>query len=141
MSGRQVWLFKAGCWAALVTAAVHLIGHLSGPPPPANDTERELFRLYESYRFALPGGATRTLADFMRGFSLLFAVFFATLGGVSLLVVRRCARDGPLMAMLMRLVLASCVTALAISLTHFFVVPTLMIAVVAVCFTAALLGR
>ena len=30
MVPRQVWLFKLGCWIAIVTAAVHLVGHVWG---------------------------------------------------------------------------------------------------------------
>jgi hypothetical protein len=136
---QRVW-FKAGCWMALATAVVHLLGHLAGPQAPTNETERQLMALYQGYRFALPGGS-RSLADFMTGFSLIFAVFMAMLGGLNLLVVRRCADDGPLMAMLTRLDVACGVTTLAISLTHFFIVPTVFLAVVTLCFGVALVGR
>jgi hypothetical protein len=138
MSRRQRLFFKAGCWVALVTAAVHLLGHLSGPPPPANETERQLVQLYENYRFALPGGGGRTLSEFMSGFSLIFSVAMAMFGGTNLLVVRRCSDDQPLMRMLTMLALAFCATVLVVSLTHFFIVPTLFIAAVTLCFAAAL---
>jgi hypothetical protein len=138
MSRRQRVFFKAGCWAALLTAAVHLLGHLSGPQPPANDTERQLMQLYENYRFALPGGAARSLSEFMSGFSLVFSMAWAMFGGMNLLVVRRCADDQPLMRMLTVLGLAFCVTLLVISVTHFFIAPTLFIAAVTLCFAAAL---
>lgn len=137
MSRRRRLFFKAGCWTALVTAAVHLLGHLSGPQPPANDTERQLVQLFETYRFALPGGG-RTLAEFMAGFSLTFSTALAMFGGTNLLVVRRCPDDQPLMRMLTLLALAFSVTVLVISLTHFFIVPTLFLAIVALCFAASL---
>jgi hypothetical protein len=138
MSRRQRLCFKAGCWMAFVTAAVHLMGHLAGPQPAANDTERELLRLFEGYRFALPGGSLRSLADFMSGFSLVFSAALAMFGGINLLIARRCADDRPLMAMLTRLDIAFGVTLLAISLTHFFLVPTLFLLVVTILFAAAL---
>ena len=137
MSRRQRGFFKAGCWAAIVTAAVHLAGHLSGPQPPANETERQLVQLYETYRFALPGGG-RTLSEFMSGFSLVYSLALAMFGGTNLAVVRRCPDDQPLMRLLTVLALAFCVTLLAISLTHFFIVPTMFIAVITLCFAAAL---
>jgi hypothetical protein len=140
VSKRQRLWFKAGCWAAFVTAAVHLMGHLAGPQSPANETERQLIALFESYRFLLPGGSRRTLAEFMAGFSLMYSVFLAMLGGLNLLVVRRCADDAPLMAMLTRLDVACGVTAIAVSLRHFFIVPTLFVVAVTVCFAAALFG-
>jgi hypothetical protein len=138
MSTRQRLFFKAGCWAALVTAGVHLVGHLAGTQPPANETERQLLRLYETYRFALPGGSARSLSEFMSGFSLIFSVAMAMFGGTNLLMVRRCADDQPLMRMATVLALAFCVTVLVVSLTHFFIVPTLFIAAVTLCFAASL---
>jgi hypothetical protein len=137
---QRLW-FKAGCWAALVTAVVHLMGHVAGPQPPANETERQLLALYEGYRFALPGGAKRSLAEFMSGFSLTFSVFLAMLGGLNLLVVRRAADDAALMQVLTRLDVACGVTMVAIGLTHFFIIPTTFLGIVTLCFVAALFGR
>lgn len=139
MSRSQRLWFKAGCWAALATAVVHLLGHLAGPPAPTNATERQLLTLFEGYRFPLPG-PDRSLAEFMAGFSLIFCVFMAMLGGLNLLVVRRAVADGALMATLTQLNVACGVTATAISLTYFFVVPTILIAVVTVCFAGALVA-
>ena len=140
VTNRQRLFFKAGCWMAIVTAVMHMVAHLSGTQPPANDTERQLLALFEGYKFPLPGGTARSLDDFMRGFSLVFAVHFASLGGMNLLIVRRCAGDDALMTMLTRLVLACCVTTLAVSLTHFFLIPTIFIGAVTLCFGAALVG-
>jgi hypothetical protein len=131
-------LFIAGCWAALITAVVHLIGHLSGPQPPQNDTERELMRLITTVRFALPGGE-RTLWDFMQGFSLSFALLLAMIGGTGLAIVRRAAADVQLMWTLTAFYAAGLVTLLTISLIYFFLVTTAFIAVVTACFVAALL--
>jgi hypothetical protein len=138
MSKRQRLCFKAGCWAALVTALIHLAGHLAGPQPPANATERQLLQLYEGYRFVLPGGSARSLSEFMAGFSLAFSASMAMFGGLNLLLVRRCANDRPLMAMATRLAVAFGVTLLAISLTHFFIAPTICLAIVTALFAAAL---
>ena len=57
MRDRQVIFLKIGCWAAAITAAVHMVGVLAGPQPPANETEKVLLDLAESYQFPLPGGA------------------------------------------------------------------------------------
>lgn len=137
MPPRQVWLFKFGCWAALVAAAVHLGGHIALPLSPVNEAERQLLDLASGYRFAFPGGSERTLMDMLDGFSLTFAVFFASLGAVGLVVARRGQQDALLMyGVAQSAAVASAVT-LAISLTHFFIVPNLFIAVVAVCFGVA----
>jgi hypothetical protein len=131
-------MFKAGCWAAFVTSAMHLIAHFAGTQPPANDTERQLLELYEGYRFAMPDGNTRTLADFMSGFSLTYSAALAMFGGTNLLVVRRYADDQPLMRTLTGMALAFCVTLLVISVTHFFIAPTLFIAAITLCFAVAM---
>jgi len=89
MVPRQLWIFRFGCWVAFVAAAVHLAGHLAGPAAPANDTERQLAALAASYRYTLPGGAHRTLMDFLDGFSLMFALLVAALGALGLITAKR----------------------------------------------------
>jgi hypothetical protein len=137
MPPRQVWLFVFGCWTTIVTALVHVAGHLAGPSAPVNDTERQLTALASTYRFALPGGSNRSLMDFMDGFSLVFALLLATIGGVGLIIRKRASHDAPFMLAVARTFTVSSVALLGISLTKFFIVPTLFIAVMAVCFFCA----
>jgi hypothetical protein len=137
MPYRQLMVFRIGCIAAVLTAAVHLVGHLLGPQPPANDIERELVTLATTYEFQLPGGASRSLMDFMDGFSLMFSVLLAALGGVGYLVEKRAAGDALLMAGVARVLAGASAVALVITLTHFFIVPALLMALVAVCFAIA----
>jgi hypothetical protein len=137
MPPRQVWLFQFGCWAAIVAAVVHLSGHIAGRPAPVNDTERQLIDLATTYRRTLPGGAERSLMDVLDGFSLTFTVFFATLGSVGLVVAKRGRNDARLMYGVARNAAIAAAVVLAISLFYFFIVPTLFIAAVAVCFAVA----
>ena len=137
MPPRQLWIFKFGCWAALATAVIHLAGHLAGPQAPVNDTERQLVELATAYRFALPGGAERSLMDFMNGYSLTYALLVATIGGVGLVVEKRGRDDVTLMSGVARMFAVCTVVLLGISLSKFFIVPTLCIAVMAVCFLVA----
>jgi hypothetical protein len=139
VSRRQRGFFKAACWIAIATAIVHLVGYLAGPQPPKNDIERALIEQFETYRFDVPGGG-RTLKEFMSGFSLTFTVFLAMLGGLNLLVVRRCSDDEALMTMLTRLNAACATTMVVVSLSYFFIIPTLFLAAIAACFVGALLG-
>ena len=44
MQKRQLLLFRIGCWAAIITAAVHLFGHLAAPQTPANEIEEQLLQ-------------------------------------------------------------------------------------------------
>ena len=86
----------------------------------------------------MPGGTTRSLMDFLNGFSLVFALFLATIGGLGLMVVKRAqARPAVLTLAVARTFTVSSIALLGISLTKFFIVPTLFIAVMAVCFFCA----
>jgi len=137
MPHRQVMVFRIGCIAALLTAAVHMVFHLMGPQAPANDTEQQLLDLMTNYKFLLPGGASRSLLEFQTGFSLVFALFLATMGGAGLVVQKRAANDPPLALAVARVFALSSAILLVISLTHFFIIPTICIALVAVCFAIA----
>lgn len=134
MPRRQLMVFRIGCIAALLTAALHMAGHLAGPPPPANDSERQLLDLATNYKFLWPGGASRSLLDFQSGFSLTFATLLATIGGVGLVVMKRGSSDPLLMLGVARVFALGSAVLLVISLTYFFIIPTTCIALVAVCF-------
>ena len=141
MSHRSRLFFQIGCWAALGTSVVHMIGTLSGRPAPTNDIERSFFHLLETYRFALPGAA-RTFAELTQGFSLTFSLFLALTGATGLSVVRRASTDAMLVPALARMNAVAFVVLLVISLTYWFLVPTLCIAVSAAAFIiASLSGR
>ena len=56
MPWRQVIVFRIGCFAALLTASVHMIGHASGTQPPANETERQLLELMATLPVSFPRG-------------------------------------------------------------------------------------
>jgi hypothetical protein len=122
---------------ALLTAIVHLVAYLTGPGQPDNETERQLMSLATTYRFPALG---RTLWELLSGFSLIFSVYMATIGGIGLAVARRAADDVPLMNTLSVFYAGSVLTALVISLSYFFSVPTVFIGAVAVCFVAALVA-
>jgi hypothetical protein len=134
---RQLMVFRIGCIAAVITAVVHLIGHVLGPQAPVNGTERELVRLATTYEFQLPGGASRSLMDFMDGFSLAFAVLLASLGGAGYVVQKRAAADPLLLLAVARTFAAAGVVLVVISLTHFFIVPTVFMALITFCFALA----
>src|SRR5262245_34597461 len=134
MREHQVRFFKLGCWAAAITAAVHLIGVLSGPPVAANETEQVLFDMARNYQFPFPGGTRRSLMELFDGFSLAFSLFLATVAGLGFLVARRGAGDAVLMAAASRALAAFSVVLLVISLSRWFLIPTLFIAAMTVFF-------
>ena len=137
MPARQLLIFKIGCIAAIVTALLHLVGHVSGTPPPSNETEAKLMDLAMNYKATLPGGAQRSLMDLQIGFSLSYALFLAMIGGAGLVVRRRASGDPLLMLAVARTFAGGGAVLLAISLTYFFIIPTMCIAFVTVCFAIA----
>ena len=137
MPPRQVWLFKFGCWAAIVTAIVHLVGHIAGPMDVVNPTERQLLDLMTTYRFQLPGGAERTMMEFVSGLSLSFSVLFVTIGTTGLAVATRAQDDAPLVYGVARIATIASATMLVVALMYFFIVPTLFLAAVTTCFAVS----
>jgi len=137
MPPRQLFLFRFGCWAAIVSALVHLVGHVAGPAAPTNDTERQLLDLATHYRYALPGGSMRSLMDFMNGFGLMFALQLATMGVAGLVVAKRAHQDGPLMRAVARTFAVCGAVLLVLSLRYFFLVPSMLLSTVALCFFMA----
>jgi len=137
MPARQVWIFKFACWVTFLTAAVHMVGHIAGSPPPANATEQQIRDLITNYYFPMPGGGERSIQDFQTGFSLMFATMLATFGAVGLMVVRRGTEDPVLVRGVARALALGCLVLLVISLTHFFIIPSLFIALMTVSFAVA----
>jgi hypothetical protein len=136
MPNRQRIVFTIGCYLAFLTAALHMVGHVSGPQAAANDTERQLLDLMTTYALALPGVEGRTMMDLMNGFSLIFSVMLALSAGLGLIVLRR-SDDLPQLLATARALAAAYGVMLAISLTHFFIIPTICLAAIALCFAMA----
>jgi uncharacterized caspase-like protein len=134
---RQLRFFKFGCWAAALTAVVHLVGCVSGGLQPANETEQALLDTARNYQFPLPGGTRRSLMDITDGFSLSFALFLATIAGLGFLIARRGADDPVLMTSATRTLAAFSLVLFVISLWYWFLIPTLFIATVALGFVLA----
>jgi hypothetical protein len=137
MPRRQLTIFTIGYWVAILTALFHMVGHVSGPAPAANDTERQLLDLATDYRMLMPGGSERSLMDVLSGFSLSFAVLVGLIGGLGLIVQKRGRNDGPLMLAVSRAIAAAGVVLVVISLTHWFIIPSLMLALMTFCFLFA----
>jgi len=138
---RQLRFFKFGCWAAAITAVVHLVGFVSGGLQAANETEQALLDTARNYQFPLPGGTRRSLMDITDGFSLSFALFLATIAGLGFLIARRGADDPVLMTSATRTLAAFSLVLFVISLWYWFLIPTLFIATVALGFVLAAVSR
>jgi len=134
---RQLRFFKFGCWAAAMTAVVHMVGFVSGGLQPANEVEQALLDTARNYQFPLPGGTRRSLMDITDGFSLSFALFLATIAGLGFLIARRGVGDPVLMTSATRTLAAFSLVLFVISLWYWFLIPTLFIATVALGFVLA----
>lgn len=109
MPARQVWLFQFGCWAAVVTAVMHV-------------------------GLALAGQVTSVGAGALH---LVFAVCFATVGAICLAVTKRAQGDPLLMYGVARYAGIASVTLLMLSLAYFSIIPSMFIAAVTTCFAVA----
>ena len=134
---RQVRFFKFGCWAAAITAAVHLVGFISGGLQASNETEQALLDTARNYQFPLPGGTRRSLMDITDGFNLSFSLFLGTVAGVGFLIARRGVQDPILMTAATRALAAFSLVLFVISLWYWFLIPTLFIAAMALGFVMA----
>ena len=102
-------------------------------PVPANETERQLFDLMNTYRFNLMG-SMRSMSDLMRGFSMAFTVASIGLGTLDLILARE--RVG----LLKRIALVNVIWMAAlvgIALRYFFAAPLSFQVVTLVLFVAA----
>ena len=102
-------------------------------PVPANETERQLFDLMNTYRFNLMG-SMRSMSDLMRGFSMAFTVASIGLGTLDLILARE--RVG----LLKRIALVNVIWLAAlvgIALRYFFAAPLSFQVVTLVLFVAA----
>jgi hypothetical protein len=129
----QRW-FRVGAWILLITAALHTLGHVSGPAPARNDTEATLLRLMHEHRFEL-AGVQRSAQNFLDGFSLTFSVFLLFVGLLDLLLARHLET-----ALLRRLALLHAGLAaamLALSVIYFIPPPAVCFGLALVAFGAA----
>ena len=138
MSPRQLLFLKIGCWLAFLTGAMHLYGQIAGGGlQGANDDERAALLTLTTFRFELPGGTQRTILEFVEGFGLLWVLQLATLGGVGLVVAKRARADATLTSAVVRIFALVSLVMLGICVSHFFIIPSLFIALMTVSFAVA----
>jgi hypothetical protein len=135
MTKLQRILFRSGAVACLLTASLHLIGHLSGGPPPTNETEATLRKLMTEYRADILG-VRLSAQDLMNGFSLCYSLFLFWMGSLALVLVSRAGRER-----WMRSVAAVCaigaLALLGISYRYFPLPPTICAALVVLGFAGS----
>jgi len=128
--GRRV--FIAGAVMLIVIAAVHSIS-LFQKPMVRNDSEKQLMELMTTYRFTVMG-SLRTMNDFLRGFSISFAL--ASLGfGVLDFTLRRERAALLKRAALVNVIWLAVMT--GVSWHYFFAAPTSFLAAAMLIFVLA----
>ena len=138
MSKLSLVAFRTGAWISIVTAFVHLAGHVAGPQAPRNETEAKLTELMTTYGFALPGAPRRTMMEFFDGFSLTFTLFLALTGVLALAIARSRGAVPELYRFTAVALAGSYGILLGISLKYFFLAPTVCLGLAFLAFAVSL---
>jgi hypothetical protein len=141
MGHRQLVVFRIGCWAAILTAALYTFWHVQGPAAPQSEDHRILMDTAEALQFELPGGGSRSLMEFMRGYGLALILFLVVMGGTGLIVAKRGRSDEVLMTAVARVFAVGSAALLVVSLTHWYIIPTICITFFTLCFAMAAVQR
>ncbi|MBL8238122.1 MAG: hypothetical protein JNM66_11915 [Bryobacterales bacterium] len=122
-------LFRIGALVSALNGILHLFGHFAGKEAkPVNSVAFQLHELMYRYKENYMG-TMRTQGDFFDGMSLSYSVFMLTLAalGFTLRVERKPA-----------IIIAAALAALlAISLTYWFVMPTVFLAAGMLCYAGS----
>ena len=122
----------AGAVALIILGFVHSVS-LFEKPVPANATERQLAELRAEYRFNILG-STRTMDNFLHGFSISFMLSVIGLGALDLVLCRERS------ALLKRIALINTLWLAAMTVTslrYFFAIPTAFLAAALLLFELA----
>ena len=118
-------LFRIGALVLAVTGVAHLLGWLgSRGVKPVNSTEFQLNELLYGFKTNMMG-TMRTQGDIFDGMSLAFTVFMLTLAALGF-TVRVERKTGIVIA-------ASLAVMLGISVTDWFIMPTMCLAAALAC--------
>jgi hypothetical protein len=138
VSRRQRVFFNVGCYASLLTAGLHMLGHSQGAPPPASEAQAMLFSLMRSEVLDI-AGSRLTLQTLTTGYSLMFSLLLVWLAALGLFVIRRGSPE--IVTAVARFNAAFMALLLAVSAMHFPLPPTICIAVILVGFAGASFGQ
>jgi hypothetical protein len=140
MSRLQRVLFRAGAGACLVTAGLHLIGHFSGGPAPANETEATLQRLMRTYSFDVMG-VKLTMSNLVDGFSMTYSVYLVLMGLSALVVIGGLPESARIVRRIAMLDALAAFALLAIGWGHFPPPPNICMAIIGLAFAGSLAGK
>ncbi len=120
----------------LLTGPIHFIGFFSGPPPPANEDQRQLMELMSSVREDLGGGFVRSMRDILNGLSLQYSIFIVMVGLTNLVAFRQ-VKEGRFLRSLSWLNAAFMAILAVNAYVNFFIPPLLLFVLPALAFLVA----
>ncbi len=124
---------RVGSWSLVLVGAGHLLTDQLAPPSPQQE---EMIRRMREVAVALPG-PHRTLWAYHHGFSLMMGLLLMGFGAVTLAIARAEVASADRLAPVFGISALVCLAALALSATHFFVIPVLFTAVASASFALA----
>jgi hypothetical protein len=127
--------FYTGTVLQIVTCPIHLMAHFSGYEP-ANEQERQLLGMMESYKQDFGAGFVRSFRDLFTGLSLQYSIFMLMVGAMNWLAVRR-AKDASFLRLLSWLNAAFMAVLAVNAYRYFFLPPLLLFALPAIAFLLA----
>lgn len=132
-----MFYFKTGSWLLLITFSLHTFGHFAGGLQATNDTEKQLLDLMINYKMQL-GSDTITMMGLQKGFSLCFSILFLWSGSLGLYLSSKKVGIAPSILRTVSIFYALILILTAvISITYFFLIPTLCIVICLICFALA----
>ncbi len=114
--------YKAASYVVLLTAGMHLLAHLVGPPAPVSEEQRVLDRLLRNLALNV-GGVERTMYAIITGYSLFFAFAQAIQGAFVLMLLRYRPDDAVVLRCIGWIGVLSLLGNLVISIAYFPIPP------------------
>ena len=122
-------LFRIGALVLALTGVAHFFGHIgSKGAKPVNGAEFQMFELLYGLKINMMG-TMRTQGEIMDGMSLGFSVFMLTLAAIGF--------TSPVQRKTAIVFAASLAVMVGISLTYWFIMPTLFLGAAMACYAGS----
>lgn len=127
--------FIAGCVVLILMSLAHLAAQFQ-EGAPRDATEQQLLDLMTTYRMDLVG-TPRSMMEVTRGFTLFFGIASCGMAGAGLALATGPVRDARVLRRVSVAYVATLGAALANSLVHWFIIPTVFLGGAMVLFAAS----
>lgn len=130
--------YKIGCYVLILTCFFHLVGHFQ-EPAPTDDSQKQLLDLMANYQVDIGNGATITMMEIQKGFSLCFSLLFLWSGALSLFLVKQFGSNTAALRKVAIINTIALSVGTGISLIYFFFIPTTCFLLALIFFVLALI--